>query len=312
MASLRAHAISFLVRHTFKRQLIRAQDQDIEHIRRVMGVSIYKVPGDIEIREETIGGVPGEWVRVRGSEPAAMLLYLHGGGYFACSPRTHRAATCALARDAFDVFVPDYRLAPEHPFPAAIEDARAVMGALAERLGSADLAVAGDSAGGGLALALMLAERDAGHPLPAAAALFSPWTDMTVSSSSVTANEHRCAMFTADGIRRGAETYLGGADPREPLASPVFADLSGLPPMLVHVSEAECLRDDGVRVAQRAREQGVPVTLRQWPVVPHVWQLFHPFIPEGRVSLAEAGAFLRQHLGAGVAAPTRRAVGAPQ
>lgn len=304
MASLRAHAVSFLLRNTFKRQLMRAEE--IEDIRRIMGAGVYKVPGDVEIQPETVGGVPGEWVRLRGTEPAATLLYLHGGGYFACSPRTHRPATCAFARDGFNVFVPDYRLAPEHPFPAAIEDARSVKAALADGLGStAGLAVAGDSAGGGLTLALMLAERDAGHDLPAAAALFSPWTDMTVSSPSVTANEGRCAMFTADGIRRGAEMYLNGADPQGPLASPVFADLARLPPMLVHVSEAECLRDDGVRVADLARQHGVEVTLRQWPVVPHVWQLFHPFIPEGRTSLAEAAAFLHQRLHAetGISTP---------
>lgn len=297
MASLQTHAMSFLLRHTLKKNLNKAVD-DVPRLRKVMAAGRYKVPADIEITGAEVGGVPGEWVQVRGSEPDITLLYLHGGGYFACSPRTHRSVSCWFARRGMRVFVPDYRLAPEHPFPAALDDARAVYKSLREELGSTTrLLLAGDSAGGGLSLALMVAERDAGHPLPKAALLFSPWTDLSVSGESVQRNAKTCAMFTPEGIPRGAALYLADADPRNPLASPLFADLKGLPPLLIHASEHECLRDDSVRLAQRAKEQGVTVSFQLWPAVPHVWQLFHPIIPEGRKSLREAESFAQQHLG---------------
>lgn len=296
MGSWQAHAMSFLMRHTFKKKLAKSMG-DIDKLRALMAAGKYSVPGNIAITADTVGDVPGEWVEARDKPAQATMLYLHGGGYFACSPKTHRPASCAFAAVGMRVFVPDYRLAPENPFPAAIEDARAVMAALVDQLGSTDqLLVAGDSAGGGLALAMMLTDRDAGLPLPAAAILFSPWTDMAVSGASVKQNERRCAMFTAGGIQHGAAMYLGGADPKDPLASPLYADLHGLPPLLIHASQAEVLRDDSVRLAARASEQGVVTSFRNWPAVPHVWQLFHQMIPEGRESLTEAVDFAFLHL----------------
>ena len=143
----------------------------------------------------------------------------------------------------------------------------------------------------------MVAERDAGRPLPAGAALFSPWTDLTVSGGSVEQNRRRCAMFTGDILRRGAALYLDGADPGNPLASPLYADLAGLPPLLIHVSEHETLRDDGLRLAERAEAAGVPAFVRLWGGVPHVWQILYPFIPEGRESLAQAAGSLEGRLG---------------
>lgn len=296
MATFRAHAWSFLLRNTFKKQL-KKNLNDIEALRKVFATGKYKVPENIEITPATVGGVKGEWVQVRGHDPKSTMLYLHGGGYFACSPVTHRSATCAFALKGMRVFAPDYRLAPEHPFPAPVEDARAVMAVLREELGSTEnLVVAGDSAGGGLALAMMVADRDAGLSLPAVALLFSPWTDMAVSGDSIVENERTCAMFTADGIRHGADMYLNGADPKSPLASPLYADLTGLPPLLIHASQHEALRDDSVRLAERAKEQGVEVLFKTWKTVPHVWQLFHPMIPEGGHSLEEAAEFAYRHL----------------
>jgi len=227
------------------------------------------------------------------------MLYLHGGGYFACSPQTHRAITVAFAQHGFRVYVPEYRLAPEHPFPAAVQDAMAVYrGLLSSDIPADRLVLAGDSAGGGLTLALVLSARDAGLALPAAAALFSPWTDLAGTGESLITNRRRCAMFDTVKIAPRVALYLGTTDPRHPLASPLYADLSGLPPLLIHVGSDEVLLDDSTRLAERASVAGVRVELKIWPVVPHTWQLA-PQIPEARQSLREAADFLHAGVSAG-------------
>jgi acetyl esterase/lipase len=218
------------------------------------------------------------------------LLYLHGGGYVACSIATHRPITAGFAQNGLRVFAPEYRMAPEHLFPAAVDDAVAVYRALRERV-PGKIVVAGDSAGGGLALAMLISLRDSGIELPAAAALFSPWTDLAGTGASLVTNDRRCAMFHGANIRKGAGFYLGDADPMNPLASPLYADLSHLPPLLIHVGKDETLLDDSTRLAERARGAGVRVEMKIWPVVPHVWQLI-PAMPEARQSLREAARFL--------------------
>ena len=247
--------------------------------------------------------VPGEWIEVgtpRLSETISRtILYLHGGGYFFCSPRTHRSITCALARAAMaNVFVPDYRLAPEHPAPAALEDAlSAYRQLLAEGRAAHAIVIAGDSAGGGLALALLMALRDAGEPLPAAAVLFSPWTDLAVTGSTVNTLADRDVLFNGPALRATARLYLGGdvSDPMKPQVSPLYGDFKGLPPLMIHVSDSEVLLDDARRVADKARAAGVEVNFRLWEGLPHAWQIFSPFLPEARVSLQQAAAFIRQH-----------------
>ena len=249
------------------------------------------MPASIRISPSQVGGVPGEWVE----GPAAtktVLLYLHGGGYFACSAQSHRPITVGFALQGFRVLAPDYRLAPENQFPAAVDDAVAAYRGLAEGHSPGSIVVAGDSAGGGLTLSLLLALREAGTPLPAGAALFSPWTDLAATGDSVRTNAARCAMFNGPDIGPSARYYLGTTDPRHPLASPLYADLKGLPPLLIHVGEDEVLRDDSTRLAERAREAGVRVELKVWPVVPHAWQLAPHRIPEARQSLRESAAFL--------------------
>ena len=241
----------------------------------------------------------GEWAKPRraaGEGPT--ILYLHGGGYFFCSPKTHRAVTGGLARMLGGTTLAlQYRLAPEHRFPAPIEDAlRAYRWLLDEGHRPERIVIAGDSAGGGLALATLLSLRDNGEPMPAACALFSPWTDLAATGSSLELNDRNCAMFSAAMIRKAPRLYLGEADPLSPLASPLYADLQGLPPILVHVSDSEVLLDDSTRLAERARQAGVPVELKIWSRQPHVWQVFSRIIPEGRQSLAEASRFLATHL----------------
>jgi len=240
--------------------------------------------------------VPGEWVESTSQPGAGVLVYLHGGGYFACSARTHRPFTTAFAQSGWRVYAPDYRLAPEHPFPAGLNDAVAACHAVRAEAGvSTAMAIGGDSAGGGLALATMLKLRDEGAALPSAAVLFSPLTDLVGIGESRRVNDRRCAMFHGSGLARATEFYIAGAggDPRDPLASPLYADLRGLPPLLIHVGADETLRDDSTELAARAHAAGVRVDLTLWPVVPHVWQMFHSFVPEGRQSLAAASTFLR-------------------
>ena len=292
MATWQAHLMSFVLRHTFKPRLARSKDA--RHARAIMNGGVFKTPRAVRITQATVGGVTGEWVESGSGAGEVILLYLHGGGYFACSARTHRPYTTAFARQGFTVFAPNYRLAPEHPFPAAVIDAVAAYRAVREAGATTPAVIAGDSAGGGLALATMLKLRDEGDPLPAAAALFSPFTDLVGSGGSRQTNDKRCAMFHGEGLARATEYYMAGADPRHPLASPLFADLKSLPPLLIHVGADETLLDDSTQLAERARAAGVPVELTIWPVVSHVWQLFHPFVPEGRQSLAAASAFLNQ------------------
>lgn len=283
-----------VLRFQVKRKL--RGNPDVRRIRAALGVAVFPAPPGVVIRPATLGGVAGEWVaRKTGSASDPVLLYIHGGAFVACSPRTHRPATGALAKRGFRVFVPDYRLAPEHPFPAALDDAEAVYRALlASGTPASRIVLAGESAGGNLVLALLLRLRQTGGPSPAAAAAWSPATDLTGASPSFVDNEAKDAMLT-EGLARGVPGYYlpAGHDPADPLASVVFGDFSGQPPLLVHVGADEMLRDDAIRVAEKARADGVQVELKVWPDVPHAWQLF-PILPEARQSVGETASFLRR------------------
>jgi epsilon-lactone hydrolase len=292
--SLQARLSVWITKWRVKRRLRGVRDYRVA--RRILRPDPYGVPSAVEISPLYLGGVPGE--RVEGPTPGdAVLLYVHGGGYFACSAESHRPITVYYALHGFRVFAPDYRLAPENRFPAALDDAEAFYRGLLRAGYSADrIVVAGESAGGGLALSLMLALRTAGDPLPAAAALFSPWTDLAATGDSIRTNSNRCAMFIGSDVAASARYYLGDTDPRNPLASPLYADLSGLPPLLIHVGADEVLLDDSTRLADRARAAGVSVELKIWPVVPHAWQLAPHLIPEARQSLRESAEFLRARI----------------
>jgi monoterpene epsilon-lactone hydrolase len=290
MASWQAHLSVWIVKWRVKRRLRGVRDYRVA--RKVLKPDHYTVPAGVHISPAQVGGIPGEWVESAGASKT-VLLYLHGGGYFGCSAQSHRPITAGFALQGFRVLAPDYRLAPENQFPAAVDDAvAAYRGLLSEGNLPEHIVVSGDSAGGGLALSLLLALREAGTPLPAGAALFSPWTDLAATGDSVRTNADRCAMFNGPDIGPSARYYLGDTDPRNPLASPLYADLTGLPPILIHVGADEVLRDDSTRLAERAKAAAVRVELKIWPVVPHAWQLAPNKVPEARQSLRESAAFL--------------------
>ena len=287
MASLRAHLGAWMVRSKVRGPLAKARD--IGEVRRVLEGPSFADPKGVAFTPGTLGGVSGEWARPVSGGTGRRLFYVHGGGFVACSPRTHRPVTGALAQRGFTVFAPDYRLAPEHPFPAGLDDVIAAWSAFAAE-GPAGLA--GESAGGNLALALMLAARDRGLPLPFAACLFSPVTDFTAEGGSRVTNALRDAMFGRDAISGIRPAYLGDHDPADPYASPIFGDAKGLPPLMFHVGEREVLRDDSVRMAAKAKAAGIEAVLTVFPVVAHAWQFADRVLPEARRSLDEAAAFL--------------------
>lgn len=294
MASWQAHVAVWVVKWRVKRKLRTARGY--QESRSVLRPEPYRSLDGVRITEAQVGGISGEWVEPT-NNPTGLLLYLHGGGYFACSAKTHRAITVSFARQGFRVYAPNYRLAPENPFPAAVEDAVAVYRGLLDTSHSPQqIVVSGESAGGGLTLSLLLTLRARSLPLPTAAALFSPWTDLAATGESIKKNSARCAMFEGTHIGPSAKLYLGSTDPRDPIASPLYADLRGLPPLLIHVGADEVLLDDSTRLAERAHAAGVPVELKIWPVVPHAWQLAPEKIPEARQSLCESAEFLHRVL----------------
>ena len=244
-------------------------------------------------------GVPCEWTATPGVDQSRAILYLHGGGYVIGSIATHRSLVARLsaASDARALSV-DYRLAPEHPFPAAVDDATtAYRWLLGQGLDPARIVVAGDSAGGGLAVATLLALRDAGDPLPAAGVCISPWVDLEGTGPSMTTKASEDPMVQRDGLLQMAESYLGGRDPRTPLAAPLHAELAGLPPLLVHVGTAETLLDDSTRLADKARAAGVDVELECWDEMIHVWHAFAPLLPEADRAIARIGEYVLKRTG---------------
>jgi monoterpene epsilon-lactone hydrolase len=237
----------------------------------------------------------GEWLSPA-NKSGITMLYLHGGGYYFCSPATHRGIVFPLARrSGARVFSLDYRLAPEHPFPAALDDALAAYRWLiADGVSPESLVIAGDSAGGGLALATLLALRDTGDPLPAGAVLFSPWTDLAATGASIVTNDGLDPMFHGRVFAPAGKLYQGSADVRNPYVSPLYGHFDGLPPLFIQVGDTEVLFDDSTRVIEKARAAGVSVEADICPKMPHVFQMFAPFVPESNQALERAAAFVRR------------------
>ncbi len=257
-----------------------------------------RLPESAEITPTETDGIPAEWIIPRDADKGRCVLYLHGGGYVICSPRTHRDLVWRIGRRSrARSLVIDYRLAPEHPHPASLEDAmKAYRWLLANGVDPARFAVMGDSAGGGLTLALLLALRDAGDPLPACAVCHSPWTDLTCSGASMRTHRRKDPLLDPESIAHYAGLYSPGGDFTRPYVSPLFGDFRGLPPLLIHVGGAEVLLDDSLRVAEKAAAAGVPVELKIWPRMIHVFQALAVILPEARKAIREIGAFTLRHI----------------
>jgi acetyl esterase/lipase len=302
MPSLQAMLFNLIMKATFKSKPIHLIDEKILRD----GAEKFapeKVPDDLTF-DAVDAPVKGEWHRSKTAAPGRTILYLHGGGYVFGSPKSHRAMTFTLAQEAAaEVFSLDYRMASEHPFPAAVDDAVAAYRWLLDQgRDPARMIVAGDSAGGGLTLALLLSINARGMPMPAGAVLLSPWTDLAATGASLDENEKSDAMFKKVYIVEGAKRYLAGADAKAPLASPLYGDLAGLPPMLIFASDSEVLRDDSMRLKERLDAAGVSSKLVLEKGLVHVWPIFPGHFPEALKSIRQAAAFVRERTAMGARA----------
>ena len=256
-------------------------------------------PTPASVVDVDAGGVPCEMAIADVATSATATLYLHGGGYVIGSARTHRELAKRLsAATGGAVLTPDYRLAPENPFPAAVEDAVSAYEWLLDQGRAPEtLAIAGDSAGGGLAVAALLSLRDRWLPMPSCAACLSPWVDMEGLGGSMSGRAALDPMVQRDGLLAMADKYLAGENPRNPLAAPLYADLSGLPPLLIQVGTRETLYDDAARLANLANRAEVSTRFEPWAEMIHVWHLFAPMLDEGARAIESVGAFIRDNQG---------------
>ncbi|MFI6169299.1 alpha/beta hydrolase [Nocardia sp. NPDC051052] len=260
-------------------------------------LSATPVPDDVSAKRGELGGVPVVTVETPGTDPSVAVLYFHSGAYVLGSAADCVGLAAEVSRrvGARAVSV-DYRLAPEHPFPAALDDAVAAYRALLdEGVPSTKIALVGESAGGGLVAATLVALKDADLPQPSSAVVFSPWADLTVSGASMTGKADLDPLLTPEGLRIRARDYIGEHDPATPLASPIFADLTGLPPLLIQVGSHEILLDDAVRLASRAADHNVAVELQVWPEVPHIFQGCGALLDDADRALLAVSAFIKRN-----------------
>jgi monoterpene epsilon-lactone hydrolase len=259
------------------------------------------LPADVTVTAATLGSVPTAEVTVDGIEPRYVVLYFHGGVYVLGDAASSADLASQIGRRASaKVISVDYRLAPEHPYPAATDDALAAYEALLQSgTDPSDIVLAGDSAGGGLAIAGMVSARDHGLPLPAAAFLMSPYADLTLSGATMDTKHEVDSLLSRESLQARVPDYTAGQDAALGLISPIFADLSGLPPLIIQVGTHEVLLDDAVRLARQAATADVELTLDITPEVPHVFQSFYAMLDEAVAALDRAGQFLSAHLAAG-------------
>ena len=300
MLSLQARLLEiyFRLEHAFAPKGVEA-DVHKERVELDKLGAMFKLPKGVKAVKVSAGGVPAEWLTPPCISNDRAVLYLHGGSYTSGSCNSHRSlvANIAVASKARALTL-DYRLAPEHPHPAAVEDAVAAYKWLIN--GPVDpnhLAIAGDSAGGGLAIALLVSLRDGNIPLPAACVCLSPWTDLAFTGETWKSKLAADLIIYPYKEHAFAGMYLNGLDPRTPLVSPLYADLKGLPPLLVQVGSDEVLLADATRLVGRAKQAGVNATLDEWEKMQHVWQFASSFIPEGRHAVEKIGEFIDKYCG---------------
>ena len=284
------------IREQLEEKKVASETLSVEDMRQNLRdlSAVYAVREDATITAVDAGGVPSEWIVAQAARDDFTLLYFHGGGYALGSLETHHTITTELSHLLkARVLAADYRLAPESPYPAAVEDGVAAWRWLIEQEGidPAKAAIAGDSAGGGLTVATMLSLKDKGLPLPAFGYLISPWVDLTGESKTLASNAKTDPMVDKEGLVAIAQMYLNGASAREPYASPLFGDLSGLPPLLVQATTAEVLLDDARLLTDRVNEAGGKATLQTWPDLVHVFQIAHSVLPEGAEAIGKAADF---------------------
>jgi epsilon-lactone hydrolase len=256
----------------------------------------FPAPPELTLEPVDLDGVPCLWARTPESSGTSTILYFHGGGYMIASARGYASTAADLARAAkAQVLLVDYRLAPENPYPGALDDANRVYSWLLTQVDADSVVVAGDSAGGGLTAALLLSARDRGLALPAAAVCISAWFDMTLASESVTGKADVDPIMSAPMLQGMAAAYLQGQDPTLPSASPLFAELSGLPPLLLMTGTWDSLTDDTTRFAEKATSAGVDVTLSVFEEMYHCWHIMTPVLPESREAIEQIGRFVKQH-----------------
>src|SRR5947207_4306492 len=260
--------------------------------------SVWPVAEDVALTAADVNGMPGEYSVVRGSDPSRVLMFFHGGGYCSGSIQSHRRLVTEAGRAArMRTLAVGYRLAPEHPFPAAYDDALTAWRFLRNQgVGAADIAIGGDSAGAGLTLGLIGRLRDGDEELPACAWLISPWTDVTMSGSTLASKAAVDPLIHKEYLNELADAYLpAGMDRKDPRISPLHADLTNFPPMLIQVGSNETLLDDATRLTTQAGAADVAVTLEIWPNMIHAWPLWNAHLEDGRRALASAGSFIRLH-----------------
>ena len=291
--SLRSHFWKYIIRKMYKEKRmtiaeIRAQDANA-------GKFMGHPPKGVEVEYVSIGGNNAAWIRPSAADKSKVLLHIHGGGYVTGSIASY-LRMCILTAQTLkmNVLLPQYSLAPEHPFPAALDDVLKIYRyLLSDGYQPQDIIISGDSAGGGLCVASVIALRDQGEALPAAVICMSPWTDLTMQGQSYIANSKSESMLNADSLREWALAYTNEQNLNNPLVSPVFADFHGFPPLLIQVSSDEILLDDAIVLAEKAKDAGVDVSLKIWDGLWHVWQVVGDAIPESKMAFEEINQFVR-------------------
>ncbi len=295
MASLRSQILAPIMRMTMKKKLGKSGDpaKEREFLDKMSGMTSRRALGKYDV----VGGVSGEWQQAALGSADNVILYLHGGAFVIGSPASHRDMVGAIADAAqARAFIVDYRLAPETLFPGAVDDAvAAYKGLLANGEKAEKIIIAGDSAGGGLTMSTLVALRDEGVELPAGAVCISPWADLTFTGDSMIVKDKVDAMLGRDSLSWFAGLYLGGQDAADPKASPIFADLSGLPPLLIQVGSNEVLLDDAIRLNKAIKKAGGDATLEVWDGQMHVWHLMATIVPEGKHAVNVIGTFVKTH-----------------